>query len=77
MTTGSITIDKAIDGNPKIDVGECWKDSDGYWLVLAPGYRCGMSDTHTIHEWNVKDVLQAVRGIEDCSCTECSKDKVE
>lgn len=72
MTTGSKTIDRAIANHPKVVANESWKDSDGYWLVLEPGYMCAFSDCHTIHEWNVKDVLDAIKNIQVCECQECS-----
>lgn len=69
--TRSKTINKAIERNPKIDASESFSDSDGYWLVLRPGFECSMSGCHTIHEWNVRDVLTAIANIQPCDCDQC------
>ena len=65
----SKTIDKAVDRSESCH--SWWKDSDGYWIVLAPGLKCAFSDCHTIHEWNVKDCLLAIRNVQECDCAEC------
>lgn len=71
MSTGSKTIDVRAQRDSRILDAEAWRDSDGYWLPLAPGYKCGLSDCHTIHERSVHDVLKAIRCIECCACDDC------
>ena len=69
----SKTILKAIANNPKVLAGEFWHDSDGYWLPLADGWKCWLSDCHTIHEHTVAEVLGAIKEVGPCDCSECQK----
>lgn len=69
--TGSKTIDAVISDHPKVIAASSFRDGDGYWLVLRPGYICAFSDCHTIHEYNVRDTLAAVKNIQDCDCNHC------
>ena len=43
---------------------------DGHWLYTSPGWINAHSETHCIHEWTVKDVLEEYRSgcIVPCAC---------
>ncbi len=36
---------------------------DGTWLYMRPGWYCHASDTGTIHEWTIADVLSCASRI--------------
>lgn len=46
---------------------------DGYWFYLAPGWYWDDPGLHSVHEWNVRDMLRAYRSIRPCDCVECRK----
>ncbi len=48
------------------------KDSDGYWAYLKPGFISDM-ETHMVHEDTVKELMEGIRGIEECDCEDCQK----
>ena len=53
------------------NVAEAWRDSDGYWVVLRPGLRCGLADSHTMHEMTVAHLREAWACQETCDCDTC------
>ena len=69
----SKTILAAIAKTDKVIADEFWRDSDGYWLPLARGFMCALSDCHTIHELTVKEVLVAIKNIQPCDCAICQE----
>ena len=45
---------------------------DGYWLYLRPGWKRGPCDeVHSVHEWNMRDLIRSMRWIVPCDCDEC------
>lgn len=46
-------------------IQSCWKDSDGYWIMLVEGYTAERTDRHcrTIHEDTIKDLRYQIAGI--------------
>lgn len=44
---------------------------DGYWVYLKDGFRDGLSDTHAVHEWSLKDLRGAFKFVEPCDCSDC------
>ena len=60
----SIQIEKAIAKQNETHPGkvtEWYKDGDGYWAYLSHPWIAGSTETRTIHEWNVKDFLVALK----------------
>ena len=53
------TLQQAIDKSG-LFTDECYHDSDGYWLVLKPGF-IGPYNTHCIHETNIRECLQQIK----------------
>ena len=51
---------------------ECWKDGDGYWLVLKPGF-IGPYETHCIHDLTISECIEQIKDIRPCDCKECVK----
>ena len=54
------------------------RSGDGYWLYLRPGWireRCDV--VHSVHEWNMRDLKQAMRQVVPCECEECQTLKAE
>lgn len=45
--------------------------ADGLWADLKPGWRCGLSDTHTCHEWSVADLAKSIAVAQVCRCEQC------
>lgn len=56
-------------------VRDAWSEGgsneDGYWISLKPGWRSVTTETHSVHEWTMKDLLRDFRDIVPCSCEEC------
>ena len=48
-----------------------YKDSDGYWIDLKPGWQ--WQECHAVHEWNVKDAVCAFNDVKPCECDDCKK----
>lgn len=45
-------------------VADTYVDSDGYWIYLADGWMAyGERGCHTIHEWTVADLKDAISQI--------------
>lgn len=61
-------------------VSDAWSEGgsqeDGYWVSLKSGWRDSFTETHCVHEWNMKDLLNAFRHIEKCECEECKLDLI-
>jgi hypothetical protein len=55
-------------------IAEEYRDSDGYWIYLVPGYACGDdSGTHGIVE-NTKTAARARLGsVVICDCDDCQQ----
>jgi len=47
-------------------------EGSGYWIYLHPGW-IAPSETHFIHEYTVRDVLDAFRNVQPCCCEECTQ----
>ena len=56
-----IFYDVSYEGNG-IDKWGC-PEGDGTWLYMKPSWYCRRSDCGTIHEYTIKDVLDAARYI--------------
>ncbi len=52
-------------------VSNIYRDSDGLWVELHPGWTSNPWDAHDIHEHTVRAVLDAARAIQRCDCAEC------
>ena len=60
-------IMKYVPKSKQHTISSCWKDSDGYWIVLKEGYNAGRMDNggcHTIHEDTIADLKYQIAGIE-------------
>ena len=59
-----------VNNDPRVtevfDEGE-----DGIWLWLNTGWTADPRGAHDIHEWTVRDVLAAYRGVVACECDGC------
>jgi hypothetical protein len=48
--------------------------TDGYWLYLKPGWKREPCDeVHSVHEWNARDLVAAMRRVVPCECDECRR----
>jgi hypothetical protein len=48
-----------------------WKDSDGYWIALAPGLMDGENPhCHQIHEDTKAQAYEVLKSVERCTCPE-------
>ncbi len=55
---------------------ECFpRQGDGYWIYLKPGYICESLECHFVHEWTVKDCLEAFKSVKPCHCNDCKEMK--
>jgi hypothetical protein len=44
---------------------------DGYWIDLKPGWQ--WQGCHSVHEWNVRDLVRSFRMVEPCDCDDCRR----
>lgn len=54
------------------EVGDESSTGDGYWLYLKDGW-CWQGEVHSVHEWNMKDLLKAWGDVQPCDCEDCQK----
>jgi hypothetical protein len=53
-----------------------YKDEDGYWIELAPGWKNGddpLGTCHGIHEDTKREALDKLKWVILCSCIECKQ----
>lgn len=51
-----------------------YRDSDGYWIELVPGYQNGLDPgTHGIVETHKRDAYDALSSVIPCDCAECTR----
>jgi len=50
-------------------------EEDGFWVNLKNGFADMKFDpcqpTHTIHEWEIKEVKRRMKDVRPCKCKEC------
>lgn len=64
------TLQEAIDRSGLFLSEDCYKDSDGYWLQLKPGF-IGPYGTHCIHDLTVRECLWQIKDATPCDCKTC------
>ncbi len=53
-------------------IQEEYRDSDGYWIYLKPGWQNGADPgTHGIVEDTKGEAYRTLRNAEPCNCLEC------
>jgi len=53
-------------------IAEQYRDSDGFWIYLKPGYQNGFDPgTHGIVEDTKRAAYETLRAAEPCDCAEC------
>ncbi len=67
------TLQQAIDRSG-LFTDKCYQDSDGYWLLLRPGF-IGPFETHEIHDLTVKECLWQIKDVRPCDCAKCVEAK--
>lgn len=45
----------------------------GIWAYSKEGYQFGVTGSHTLHEYNQKDLMAGIRTLQECECNECKK----
>lgn len=57
-------------------IREAWKDEDGYWITLRPGWNADREDwdCRTIHEWTIRNLRYQIAGITRVSRSEGGED---
>ncbi len=51
-----------------------YEGEDGTWLYLVPGWKREPCDeVHSVHEWNSRDLIDAMKRIVPCGCDECKR----
>ena len=78
----SIQISRLITKYPNLfEDNVSYEGEDGIWISPRMGYMNPYTNTHCIHEWNVKDCLEQMRElISDpsswaCQCEDCENSK--
>jgi hypothetical protein len=55
-------------------IDEEYRDSDGYWIYLKPGYGCGDDPgTHGIIEDTKRRAYSRLSSVEPCDCADCQQ----
>lgn len=53
-----------IPKSKRAGIRDCYKDEDGYWICLQPGWEASRSCApHTIHEDTIADLRYQIKGI--------------
>jgi len=52
-------------------------DSDGYWIILKPGFVVRDERTHAIVEDRKRDALDKMSLVIPCDCDECNRLKTK
>jgi hypothetical protein len=53
-------------------IKEEYRDSDGYWIYLKPGWQCGDDrGTHGITEYTKRDARGRLSQVIPCDCADC------
>ena len=61
---------KIILADPRTD--SMWNEGDdGWWVSLAPGFRCEATDTHYLHAETVREVFIQWKTVKPCKCADC------
>jgi len=53
-----------------------YRDSDGYWIDLTPGWKSGddpIGCVHGIHEDTKREALAKMKSVMKCDCDECEE----
>ncbi len=51
-----------------------YRDSDGYWIELVPGWQNGLDPgTHGIVEDTKREAMASLRYAKPCDCQECQQ----
>jgi hypothetical protein len=58
-----------VNNDPR--VSQVFRDEDGFWLWLNPGWTCDPLSAHDGHENTVRDLLRVYRDIQPCACADC------
>jgi hypothetical protein len=67
----SKTLAAIVARNP--DKARGWyRDSDGYWIDLKPGW-CFPGPVHACHGTTLKETLSDWRCVEPCDCDDCAR----
>mgnify|MGYP000636471119 CR=1 FL=1 len=48
-----------------------YEEEDGVWIYLKKGWINPKLETHSIHEWELMDILSDLKDIEKCECSDC------
>ena len=61
----SASIMKYVPKSKKQAIKACWRDSDGYWIILHEGYNADRTDWNcrTIHEDTIPELRYQIAGI--------------
>ncbi len=55
-------------------IAQEYRDSDGYWIYLKPGWQNGADPgTHSIVEDSKRDAYSTLRSAKPCDCAECKQ----
>ena len=54
-----------------VDYEDRRDSDDGVWVHLAPGWRCSLTETHSVTEDTLKDAISGMQFVERCTCDDC------
>ena len=46
-------------------------EKGSYWVSLMPGFVDTSTEMHLIHEDTIREVLERIKHVEPCACTQC------
>jgi hypothetical protein len=54
-----------------VDYDDRRDSDDGVWVHLAPGWRCSLTETHSVTEDTLAEVISGMDFVEPCTCSDC------
>jgi hypothetical protein len=59
-----------VQADPRVRAA--YKDEDGWWIDLKPGWTADPLSAHDIHADTLREAIEYMGGIEPCACKECA-----
>jgi hypothetical protein len=54
-----------------VDYEDRRESDDGVWVHLASGWRCSITESHSVAEDTLAEAIKSMRCVERCTCSWC------
>ena len=54
-----------------VDYEDRRDSDDGVWVHLADGWRCSLTETHSVSEDTLAEVISGMKFVQRCTCDDC------